>query len=228
MMGKTEVMIVGSDHNLSKLPNLFLTIGQSTINISKKVNNIGAIFDNNCSMLAQVNNMCKSAWFHLKRIGKIRPYLTKQSAEKLIHAFVTSKLDNLNCLLSGVPQGHLDKLRRVQYAAARIITRTKIQEHMKPILFTLHWLPIEQRIQYKILLITYKALNDQGPQYIKDLLKYKTPKADRSSRSVSNEELDIPSTKRVTFGDRAFRVIAPKMWNDMSTNNAKYYIPFLL
>ena len=96
------------------------------------------IFDKNCSMVAQLNSTCRSAWFHLSRIGKIRSYLNKPAAEKVIHAFVTSKIDNLNCLLYGLPKVQLDKLKRIQYAAARIITRVKKVVHMKPIICSLH------------------------------------------------------------------------------------------
>ena len=87
--------------------------------------------------------------------------------------------------------------------------------HMKPIICSLHWLPIQQRIEYKIILITYKALNGQGPHYIKDLLTFKAPKSGRSSRAVTNKELCIPKTKRAMFGDRCFKVIAPKLWNKL-------------
>ena len=116
-------------------------------------------------MNQHVSSVCQSASFALYNIGKLRPYLDKESAETLVHAFVSSRLDSCNSLLYGLPQTELDRLQRVQNAAARLITRVKGHVHMTPVLRQLHWLPIRKRIQFKILLLTFKAINGLAPNY---------------------------------------------------------------
>ncbi len=76
--------------------------------------------------------------------------------EILIHAFMTSRLDYCNALLGGCSARLINKLQMVQNAAARVLTRTRKYDHISPVLSTLHWLPTKHRIDFKILLITYK------------------------------------------------------------------------
>ena len=131
----------------------------------------------------------------------------------IIHAFVTSKLDYCNSLLSGITDELLAKLQKIQNTAARIVTKTRKFEHITPVLKKLHWLPMRQRIQFKILLVTYKALNDKAPSYIRDLLHPYEPT--RSLRSSCKNLLSVPVTRLKTFGDRAFEKVAPKLWNGL-------------
>ena len=130
-------------------------------------------------MSTQVNNICKSTYLAIRNIGKIRNYLDQPTAEKLVHAFVTSKLDFCNSLLYRLSKKQLDKLQRIQNAAASIKKTQKFQ-HISAVLRNLHWLPVTKRIEFKILTITYKALNGMAPSYICDLLQVE-PAADRSS-----------------------------------------------
>jgi hypothetical protein len=77
----------------------------------------------------------------------------------------------------------------------------------------LHWLPIRARIDFKILLITYKALNNQAPDYITELLDIYKPK--RTLRSASQNLLAVPQSNTKTYGEKAFQVSAPKLWNSL-------------
>ena len=83
---------------------------------------------------------------------------------------LTSKLDHCNSLLCNVPKNVIKKLQSVQNAAARLITRFRKCDHITPVLFDLHWLPVCERIKFKILLLTFKALHQQSPTYIQDLI----------------------------------------------------------
>ncbi|KAI5629767.1 hypothetical protein C0J50_2268, partial [Silurus asotus] len=107
----------------------------------------------------------------LRNIAKIRNMMSLQDAEKLVHAFVTSRLDYCNALLSGCASKCINKLQLVQNAAARVLTRSRKYDHITPVLISLHWLPIKSRIDYNILLLTYKALNGLAPQSF----SYKAP-----------------------------------------------------
>ena len=210
---KTEIMLLGSKSSVKKIGTISLCIGQNIIKSSSHAKNIGAIIDNTMNMHMQINNTCRSAWFQLRRIGMIREHLSKQVAEKLIHAFVTSKLDFMNCLLFGTPKCQLIKLQRIQNAAARLVTKTKLREHITPVLINLHWLPIKQRIDYKILLFTYKALNGLAPQYICDMLTLlQNPRCLRSSNKLL---LKVPRSNTATYGDRGFSRASPMLWNSL-------------
>ena len=137
--------------------------------------------------------------------------LLQLSPIRIIHAFITSKLDYCNAILYGLPQAQLDKLQRMQNTAARIVSKTKKSQHITPVLRSLHWLPIHKRIVFKLLLLTYKALNGQAPSYISELLtKYKPS---RNLRSGTKYLLAVPNTK--TYGDRSFQVAAAELFNKL-------------
>ncbi len=95
--------------------------------------------------------------------------LSMSNVEMLIHAFMTSRLDYSNALLGGCSARLINKLQMVQNTAARVLTRTRKYDHISPVLSTLHWLPIKHCIDFKIVLITSKALNGLAPQYLSAL-----------------------------------------------------------
>ena len=116
-------------------PNLFsIKVGDQIIYPKKSLRNIGAIFDETVSMLPQVNSICKSAFFRLRNISRIRKYLSRTATERLIHAFVTSKLDSYNSLLYGLPKYCIQKLQSVLNAAARLMTYTSKYDYITPVL----------------------------------------------------------------------------------------------
>ena len=140
-------------------------------------------------------------------------YLEKQAAEKLIHLFAGSRLDYCNCLLVGIPETSLAKLQRVQNIEARILIGTSKYDHMTPVLYKLHWLPVKYRIAYKIILMTYRALNGLAPNYLRDLLQVYQPAS--SLRSSGDLRLVVPPTRLRSSGDRALSVKASNLWNSL-------------
>lgn len=89
--------------------------------------------------------------------------------EKVIHAFITNRLDYCNALYTGVSETSLSRLQLVQNAAARLLTGTRKREHITPILAALHQLPFKYRIQYKVARTVFKALNGLAPIYVVDM-----------------------------------------------------------
>lgn len=86
-------------------------------------------------------------------------------------------------------------------------------DHASSLLKQLHWLPIKERIEYKILLITYKSLHGTAPQYINDLITVK--QFTHHLRSNAETVLTVDKTNLATYGDRAFSISAPKLWNHL-------------
>ncbi len=111
---------------------------------------------------------------------------------------------------------HAGLLWMVQNAAARVLTRSRKYDHITPILQSLHWLPIKYCISYKILLLTYKALNGLAPAYLTSLLSRYNPS--RSLRSQNSGLLVVPRIAKSTKGGRAFSYLAPKLWNSLPDN----------
>ena len=157
---KTEFLhvVIGTRQQLNKLNPSVLHVGGLTIDPSVNVRNLGMIFDNSISMDTHINQVCKTAFYHIHNIRRISKYLSQESLKTLVHAFVMSRLDYCNSLLYGLPKYRISKLQQVQNAAARLITNTRKYDHITPALYNLHWLPVFYRIYFKILIITFKAL----------------------------------------------------------------------
>ena len=124
-------------------------------------------------MNVHIGKICSKAFRGLYNIGQIRKFLTVQSTKTPVHAFISSHLDYSNALLFGLPKYQLDRLQKVQNAAARVIFQIPKFDHITPALIDPHWLPVTFRIQFKLLLFIYKSLHNQSPPYIKDLLSLK-------------------------------------------------------
>ena len=208
---KTEFLIIGSSNQLQQLSYKSIKIGDENINSSSTARNIGAIFDDKLTLKDHVHSVCKACYLHLRHLGKIRPFLTKDASVTLVHAFIASKLDHMNAILYGIPKYLLNKYQRIQNNAARIVTKSKCRDHITPILAQLHWLPVDKRVEYKILLTTFKALHGLSPGYIRDLIEpYQPP---RSLRSLDLHMLRQPRSRTKSYGDKSFSVSAPRLWN---------------
>ena len=209
---KTEVLLLSSPHFSRTLDQQEIAIGNSFVTSVPKAKNIGVTFDSTKSFQTHTSSVCKSCFFHLRNIGSIRKYLTTDATIKLVHAFVTSKIDYCNSLLYGLPDSQLNKLQRVLNTAARIVSLTPKFTPISHVLVSLHWLPIRKRVQFKILLITFKALNGLAPAYLSGLLSLYSP-----TRQLRSSEGNLLTIKRVnsTFGERAFSNSAPYLWNNL-------------
>ena len=117
----------------------------------------------------------------VKSEGTLADDLLKLWSMRLI---VTSKLDFFNSVLYRLAGYPIERLQKVQNAAARIVTLTAKKERIAPVLYSLHWLPVEQRIIFKLLLLTCEALNDFTPKYLSDLIDIYVPEQSVQSRQL--------------------------------------------
>ncbi|KAI5626003.1 hypothetical protein C0J50_14450, partial [Silurus asotus] len=210
---KTEILLIGPKTSIQTLQHLNLHLDGCSVNTSSTIKDLGVILDSDLSFKNHINQVTKTAFFHLRNISKLRNMLSISDAEKLVHAFMTSRIDYCNALLGGCPASLINKLQLVQNAAARVLTRARKYDHITPILSSLHWLPVKFRIDYKLLLLTYKALNGLAPIYLSSLLtRYNPP---RSLRSQNSGLLVVRRITKSTKGGRAFSHLAPKLWNSL-------------
>ena len=167
-------------------------------------------------MSEHITKTCKACFFHLHNIRRIKKYLSRDCLLILVHAFITMrKLDYCNGLLYGLSKKQVSKLQRVQNATARLVMDIRKHAHITPVLFELHWLPVYARIQFKVLLLIFKAIHNLAPSYIKDLIEIKS-KFSYCLRSNSGILLEWPKRKMlVTLGGRSFYAAAPRLWNSL-------------
>ena len=198
---KTEVIHLCSCFHSITLPGI--DVGGYTISPTPVARDLGVLFDSRLTLSKHVNSVWKSTFFSISNICRIRKYLDCDNCERLVHAFISSKLDSCNSLLTGFPDKEISKLQRVHNAAARLIVGAAKNEHMSPILQQLHWLPVKFRIDFKILMLTYKVLNNQAPDSISELLTLYKPS--RALRSYCQMLLVVPKTE--LYGDRSFGLV---------------------
>ena len=117
-----------------------------------------------------VNRLCRSVFLELRRIGHLRHFRSVDATKKLVSSFVLSRLDYCNSLLAGLPDNRLDRYQRVQNIAARLVLGRRGRDHAKPLLRSLHWLPVRARIEYKISTLCYSSRDSSAPAYLSDLL----------------------------------------------------------
>ena len=208
---KTEVLVITSNQLASCTHLQSFQVESAQVTPAQSVRNIGVQFDASMSMTEHISKVCKTAYFHLRNIGAIRKMITQDAAEKLVHALITSRIDYGNALLYGIPKVQLNRLQRLLHIAARIVTQTPPSVSITPVLKSLHWLPIRLRIEYKIILTTFKTLNGCGPQYLKDLLQPYEPT--RTLPSANQNFLSVPVMRLKTYGNRSFQSVAPTLWN---------------
>ena len=227
---KTEFLVIGLPQQISKLNNPTFTIDPTTVlQPATFARNLGILIDNNICFDQQISALSRSCSYHLRDLRRIRSTLNFNTATTIATSLVQSKLDYCNSLYLNLPSYHINKLQIIQNNMARAITCKRKFEHITPTLHSLHWLKIRQRIQYKIISLTYTALQFGQPLYLRKLLTIQSP---RSTRSGSLITLSRPSTPRLKISDRSFRHMAPVIWNSLpahlrqpapSTNTSTYH-----
>ena len=218
---KTEFILIGTKYQREKFSHLFPVdiLGNSTLP-ADKVRNLGVIFDKNFSFSSHISNICKSCFYHIRDLRRIRRYLTRSVATTLANALVSSRLDYCNSLFYGISKQNKLKLQVVQNTLCRIVTRSSRFAHITPLRKELHWLPVSARINFKLCLLTYKALNFSQPTYLRDKLVYHPAQCRTRAIAPGSNVLLVPNYDRSTykalsFLQQSFRFAAPTLWNKL-------------
>ena len=170
---------------------------------SSTIRNLSVMFDSLMSMSSQVTSICRTTNLHLRNIVRIRKYSDQDTCHHVVYSSVTSRLD------------YCKRLTGIQYRAAKLVLSVNCRRaHGSPLLAELHWLPMEQRILFKILLYVYKCMNDIAPPCLANMFElHKTHHQDlRSSHDTTR--LNVPNS-RLLYGKHLFSHSAAALWNNL-------------
>ena len=211
---KMECLLIRPNKCTKNLNCTFLSSGHNVMSFSTTAKNLGFHFTDDMRNDTHVQDICHKACIDIRRISSNRHLLSIDATKTLLSAFVLSKLDYCNYLFYGSPMYMLKRLQKVQNLAARLIFQCRKQNHISPLLMSLHWLPINTRIEYRLSLISHSFFLGLSPIYLSDLLSMYTPK--RNLRSSSdNGILCILTLRTKTFGHRSLSFAAPTIWNSL-------------
>jgi hypothetical protein len=213
---KTQIIWLGSRHQLAAVQVVPLRLHDGTIIApSTSVRNLGVMLDCELSMAEHVNSIVRSCFYQLRQLRFVRHSLSEGTARMLVHAFVASRVDYCNSLLHGASQQTTRRLQAVLNASARLISGVGRHDHITAVLRDdLHWLPVTQRIEFKLALLVYKCLHGIGPDY---LSSYCTALSEHDLghhlRSASRGDLRVPRSLTRRLGPRSFSSSGPAVWN---------------
>ena len=198
---KTELIAIGTKSKISQVTRSLtpVSIFDHNIPFSQSVRNLGVFIDETLSLDLHIEHLCRILFCQLRRLGKIRPFLTTDATNKLAVSFILTRLDYCNSLLAGLPDNKLNKLQRIQKHAARIVLRKPRHVSAISLLRTLHWLPVEARIYYEIACLCFQCLcHNIMPPYLSDLHHLYSPSG--MLRSLDTSLLSVPRFCLETFG----------------------------
>jgi exonuclease III len=209
---KTEFLVIGLPKQLEKLnlPTIHLP-NDVILSPVHSARNLGVIFDSNLTFSDHISAVSKSCLYHIRDLRRIRNTIDRTTACTIACSLVHSKLDYCNSLLLNLPSTQTKRLQLVINSAARAVTKSPKFHHITPILKSLHWLNINERIQYKVLSLTYKTLSSSRPAYLHSLVNLSHSRSTRSSSLVTLNRPSNPSHLQIT--NRSFYHTAPALWN---------------
>ena len=214
---KTEALLFPLRQTATATLPSSIVLGTNDIPFSFAVRDLGFTLDSNLSMKEHVKKTCQTAYFELRRISSVRHYLSDSAVKTLVTSCVLSRLDYCNSLLMGAPVTVVQPLQRVQNSAARLILKASRFDSSTSLLYELHWLPISERIKYKVACLCFNIISGTAPPYLREILQLYSPS--RTLRSSADTRLfRIPRYKRMIHGFRSFSHYGPFIWNSLPYN----------
>ena len=210
---KTEFLVFASKETARHIHPCVLRVGDDDVKSSCSAKNIGVFMDQSLTCEQQVHHVCRTGYAQLRNLAKVKRFIDRASLETLIHAFITVRIDYCNSLLYGVNDNLIRKLQVLQNACARLITNVSRFDHITPVLIQLHWLPVKDRIAFKILVMTFKCIHGLSPGYLSNLLSHH--QSSRPTRSSESLVLHVPFTRSHVLYSTSFTFVAPRLWNEL-------------
>jgi len=212
---KTEFLVVTSSHQKRSMLPVSLRVGDKSIKPSDNVRNLGVVFDSQMSMSAHVKSLCASLTYQLRNISRIRRFLDFDTCHLVIRALVLSRIDYGNGLLMGMKKTDVHRLQRIQNWSAKLICQALKHDHATPCLHQLHWLPVGERITFKVLVTIFKCLNHTAPDYLSTSLSLHRPaRAGLRSAADTTKLVEHSIIRTLKSADsRSFFYAGPRIWN---------------
>ena len=173
---KTEFFVASSSHHYSSLQHLTLNFDGHEIPSSPSIRNLGVIFDYSMAMAEHITNLSRSINWQLRNLNRIREFLDTDTCHNIVRTLILSKLDYYNSLLYGIDKKHLNRLQVLQNKCARLILKQPSRTHASPLLQSLHWLPVEKRILFKLIVQAFKAFHFSSPGYLSSYFQSRVQK----------------------------------------------------
>ena len=215
---KTQFIWLGTPHQLHKVVcGDTITIGGTAIQVSTEAVCLGVLLDSALAFALHIRRLTGRSFYYLRQMRIVRKSLTQEVAKTVVNAFVTSRMDYCNSILYGASAIHIRPLQNLFNAAARLILhKGKYDRITAAIRDSLHWLPVQQRIEYKICVLVYKCLHQAAPIYLSELCIPVATFAGRSHlRSAVKECLVIGYCWTKKYGQRSISYSRPTLWNSL-------------
>ena len=214
---KTEALVVQTKNNFSSWEVGAISLNDDeSVATSPVVKSLGVLFDEYLTFEKHVDAIIQSCNINLRNLQVIGSKLSYELKRQLIHCLIFSKLDYCNGLLFGLPNNIIKRLQKVQNSCVRFLfgyKTVKKWESVTPYLKQAHFLPIKQRIDYKVALLAFKCVNNVAPPYIKSCLKMKN-EPHKSLRTCNDFFLlQVPSVSKFKRTERGFSFCGPHVWN---------------
>ena len=211
---KTEFIYFGNTKQIQKCTISSINVAGDLILRLDTIKYLGVWLDSGLSFKMHVTKKRKAAMLNFIRIRSIRHLLSQDTTASSLLSLCVSHLDYCNSILYGLPNSTIRKMQCIQNMCAHLVLRRTKWDSASASLASLHWLPIKQRIKFKLCMLTYKLLHKEGPVYLQELLQYRN--THRNLRLSDDQHLLlIPKTKFKTYANRSFKVAAPIEWNKL-------------
>src|SRR6218665_3985731 len=211
--GGTGSIWLGTRQQLAKLDLAAMAVRFPHIAFSLTVRGLGLTLDQQLTFAPHINRLCCDCYYQLRQLRVISRSLTSTATATLVHAFVTSRLDYCSTLYVGLPAVRLGCLERVIRTAVHLIGGIPRTGHVSAyMLDVLHWLPLQQRIMFRIGAMVWKCILGLAPTSLLDLF-FPTPGTRGRSFLLSSEQglLFVPFARTSTTQARAFSVVGPSV-----------------
>ena len=216
--GKTEIIIIrGNLRNDLRADFGMLNFENTQLGPCEFAKNLGVVLDSPLSFRPQIDSVVKTCNFHIRNLYLIRNFINRNNLLSLVHSLIVSKIDYCNSLLVGLPKVTLKKVQSILNRAARLIYSLPPQVPTTPFLTKLHWLPVKARVEFKICLITFRALKFNQPLYIREFLRLPPVESVMSLRSSDDPyHLHVPRTVgESNFANCSFSYVAPRLYDKL-------------
>jgi hypothetical protein len=210
---KPSPLWCSSLRGLHALPTAALTFGGASIVPVRSVRNLGIYLDAALTMREHVTRTVSRCFGALRQLRSVRRQVSAPVFRSLVTTLVLTRLDYGNATLAGLPVEQLRRLQAVENAAARLIFGLRRTDHVTAALCDLHWLRIPERIEFKLLSLTYRALHGSAPRYLDVFRRVADQPGRRGLRSADTDRLVVPSSRLVSAGDRSFQIAGAISWN---------------